>query len=149
MVSTTPDAGTPLHDSPGSQARNTLAIDIGGTGLKASVLDDDGHMEHDRVRIDTPYPLSPDKLVTVLTDLVKGLPPYDRISVGFPGMVRGGRILSAPHFISPEGPEGKPSTEAHQGVGRLRPAGRHQLVDAQADQGGQRRRHPGLGGGHR
>lgn len=92
-----------------SEARNTLAIDIGGTGLKASVLDDDGHMEHARVRVDTPYPLSPDKLVTVLADLVKGLPPYDRISVGFPGMVREGSILSAPHFVSPEGPEGKPS----------------------------------------
>jgi len=100
-----------LRDSPRSQARNTLAIDIGGTGLKASVLDDGGHMEHARVRIDTPYPLAPDKLVTVLSDLVKGLPPYDRISIGFPGMVRAGRILSAPHFISPEGPEGKPTTK--------------------------------------
>jgi polyphosphate glucokinase len=109
MVTTPPGGGTPLQDTPGSLGRNTLAIDIGGTGLKASVLDDDGHMEHQRVRIDTPYPLSPDKLVTVLADLVKGLPPFDRVSVGFPGMVRAGRILSAPHFISPEGPEGKPS----------------------------------------
>ncbi|MGI8752905.1 MAG: ROK family protein [Acidimicrobiales bacterium] len=111
MVTTPPGAATPLYDSPRSQASNTLAIDIGGTGLKASVLDDIGHMEHDRVRIDTPYPLSPDKLVTVLNDLVKGLPPFDRISVGFPGMVRAGRILSAPHFVSPEGPEGKPSAK--------------------------------------
>lgn len=111
MTSTNPGGGTPLHSSPTSQARTTLAIDVGGTGLKTSVLDDDGNMEHDRVRIDTPYPLSPDKLVTVLSDLVKGLPDFDRISVGFPGMVRAGRILSAPHFISPEGPEGKPTTK--------------------------------------
>lgn len=88
---------------------NTLAIDIGGTGLKASVLDETGRMEHERVRIDTPYPLSPEKLVTVLSDLVKPLPPFDRVSVGFPGMVRDGRVLSAPHFVSPEGPEGRPS----------------------------------------
>ena len=63
----------------------TLAVDIGGTGLKASVLDDTGQMEHDRVRIPTPYPLSPQKLVTVLEDLIKPLPPFDRVSVGFPG----------------------------------------------------------------
>lgn len=109
MVKTDPGGRTPLRSSPDSQVHNTLCIDIGGTGLKASVLDDVGHMEHDRVRIDTPYPLAPDKLVAVLTDLVKGLPAYDRTSVGFPGMVRDGRILSAPHFISPEGPEGKPT----------------------------------------
>jgi polyphosphate glucokinase len=65
-------------------------------------------MEQDRVRILTPYPLSPQKLVTVLEDLIKSLPPFDRISVGFPGMVRHGRILSAPHFVSPDGPGGTP-----------------------------------------
>lgn len=86
----------------------TLAIDVGGTGLKASVLDATGQMVHDRVRIATPYPLSPQKLVTVLEDLVKPLPPFDRVSVGFPGMVRNGHVLSAPHFVSPDGPGGPP-----------------------------------------
>jgi polyphosphate glucokinase len=87
----------------------TLAIDVGGTGLKASVLDELGRMEHDRVRIATPYPLSPQKLVTVLVDLVKPLPPFDRVSLGFPGMVRNGHVLSAPHFVSPDGPLGVPA----------------------------------------
>jgi polyphosphate glucokinase len=88
---------------------NTLAIDIGGTALKGSVLDPTGQMEHDRVRILTPYPLSPLKLLTVLEDLIKPLPPFERVSVGFPGMVREGRILSAPHFVSPDGPAGEPA----------------------------------------
>jgi len=87
----------------------TLAIDIGGTGLKASVLDTSGSMEHDRVRVATPYPMPPEKLLAVLTDLVRPLPHFERASVGFPGMVREGRILSAPHFVSPSGPGGKPS----------------------------------------
>jgi polyphosphate glucokinase len=87
---------------------NTLAFDIGGTGLKASVLDQSGHMEHERVKIDTPYPLSPQKLVMELQKLIADLPPFDRVSVGFPGMVRDGKILSAPHFVSPSGPGGKP-----------------------------------------
>ena len=86
----------------------TLAIDVGGTGIKASVLDELGQMEHDRVRTPTPYPVSPQKLVTVVVDLIKPLPAFDRVSVGFPGMVRDGRILSAPHFVSPDGPGGVP-----------------------------------------
>lgn len=109
MVTTPPDPGPAAHAA--AAVHNTLAIDVGGTGLKASVLDDSGAMEHDRVRIDTPYPLPPDKLVAVLADLVRSLPPYDRVSVGFPGMVRGGHVLSAPHFISPKGPGGEPSSK--------------------------------------
>jgi polyphosphate glucokinase len=88
---------------------NTLAIDIGGTGLKASVLDPSGNMEHDRVRIPTPYPLSPVRLVDEIEKLIQPLPPFDRVSVGFPGMVRDGHVLSAPHFVSPTGPGGKPA----------------------------------------
>jgi polyphosphate glucokinase len=82
----------------------TLAVDIGGTGLKASVLDAAGAMVADRVKIPTPYPLPPDKLVASLVRLVAPLPRADRASVGFPGMVRGGVVLSAPHFVTVSGP---------------------------------------------
>jgi polyphosphate glucokinase len=82
----------------------TLAIDIGGTGLKASVLDGSGAMVADRVRVPTTYPLPPDKLVTMLTRLVAPLPRAERASVGFPGMVRDGVVLSAPHFSTKSGP---------------------------------------------
>jgi polyphosphate glucokinase len=88
---------------------NTLSVDIGGTGLKASVLDLSGNMEHDRVRVPTPYPLPPEKLVEEIARLIEPLPAYDRVSVGFPGMVRDGQVLSAPHFVSPTGPGGKPA----------------------------------------
>ena len=87
---------------------STLSIDVGGTGIKASILDPDGKMECDRVRVETPYPLSPQKLVLEIQKLISELPPFDRVSVGFPGMVRDDRILSAPHFISPSGPAGRP-----------------------------------------
>ena len=82
----------------------TLAVDIGGTGLKASVLDATGAMVADRVKIPTPYPLPPDKLVASLSRLVAPLPAAERASVGFPGMVRDGRVLSAPHFSTVSGP---------------------------------------------
>ena len=82
----------------------TLAIDIGGTGLKASVLDARGTMLVDRVRVPTTYPLVPQALIDALRTLVAPLPAYDRIAAGFPGMVRGGRVLSAPHFVTQDGP---------------------------------------------
>ena len=82
----------------------TLAVDIGGTGIKASVLDARGAMVADRVKIPTPYPLPPDKLVASLKKLVAPLPAAERASVGFPGMVRGGVVLSAPHFTDGERP---------------------------------------------
>ncbi len=82
----------------------TLAIDIGGTGLKASVLDAGGAMVADRVRVPTTYPLPPEKLVDDLAALVAPLPAYDRVSAGFPGMVRAGLVLSAPNFSTVGGP---------------------------------------------
>ncbi len=76
----------------------TLALDIGGTGLKATVLDARGRMLVDRVRVKTPDPAPPDVMVDALVKLVKPLPRYDRISAGFPGVVRDGRVLTAPHW---------------------------------------------------
>jgi polyphosphate glucokinase len=77
---------------------NTLAIDVGGTGLKASVLDETGRMLIKRVRVATPYPCHPEILLNAIADLTAPLPPSERISVGFPGVVRRGKILTAPHF---------------------------------------------------
>ena len=37
----------------------TLAIDVGGTGLKAAVLDATGAMISERVRVPTPHPCPP------------------------------------------------------------------------------------------
>ncbi|HWQ35787.1 MAG TPA: ROK family protein [Blastocatellia bacterium] len=73
----------------------TLAIDIGGTGLKASVLDVKGEMLTERVRIKTPQNCSPRVMVSLLARLIKPLPQYDRVSVGFPGVVRRGRVVTA------------------------------------------------------
>lgn len=85
----------------------TLAIDVGGTGIKASVLDASGRMVADRVRVVTKYPLSPSSFVSVLHDLVQPLPRCDRASVGFPGVVRDGHIVTAPHFVTKRGPGSK------------------------------------------
>jgi polyphosphate glucokinase len=98
------DAQESGHAKPEPRHPFTLAVDIGGTGLKASVLDAGGAMVADRVKVPTTYPLPPDRLVSVLTKLVAPLPAAERASVGFPGMVRDGRVLSAPHFSTKSGP---------------------------------------------
>jgi polyphosphate glucokinase len=75
----------------------TLSIDVGGSGLKAAVVNVDGSLLTERVRIPTPYPCPPEVLVTTLTELVQPLTATavaTRVSVGVPGMVRGGRVLS-------------------------------------------------------
>lgn len=74
----------------------TLAVDIGGSGIKASVLDAQGVLLVDRVRTETPYPCPPHLLVSTIADLVATLPSAHRASVGFPGMVRDGHILGVP-----------------------------------------------------
>jgi polyphosphate glucokinase len=85
----------------------TIAIDVGGTGLKADVLDKDGVTVAARVRVPTTYPMPPHELVSTLTKLVAKLPQGDRVSCGFPGMVREGHVLSAPHFVLTKGPGSK------------------------------------------
>lgn len=80
-------------------APRTLAVDIGGTSVKASVLDGAGRMTADRAALATPYPCSPDALLGVTSTLVERLPGFDRISVGFPGVVRRGIVLAAPEFV--------------------------------------------------
>ena len=76
----------------------TLSIDIGGTGLKASVLDGAGRMLVARVRVATPDPCPPAVLLRALATLLAPLPSFDRISIGFPGVIRHGHVVTAPHF---------------------------------------------------
>lgn len=81
---------------------NVLSIDIGGTGLKAAVVDEAGNMLTQRVRVGTPHPSPPDVIVDALVHLVAPLSDYEGISVGFPGVVRQGRVLTAPNLGNDE-----------------------------------------------
>src|SRR5262245_11309701 len=80
----------------------TLAFDIGGSGLKASLLDEQGEMVTQRARGDTPIPCPPPLLLEKLKELTAQLPPFNRVSVGFPGPVRKGRTLSSANLGSDE-----------------------------------------------
>lgn len=82
----------------GGAKAKTLAIDVGGSHVKASVLDARGRMLHDRVKVDTPKHLTPRRLVSLIGELVATLPRFDRVSVGFPGVVRDGVVRTAPNL---------------------------------------------------
>ncbi|HEY9225674.1 MAG TPA: ROK family protein, partial [Gemmatimonadaceae bacterium] len=75
-----------------------LCIDVGGSGLKAAVADQAGDLLTERVRVDTPVGSRPDEMVETLARLVAPLGAYDCVSVGFPGVVRNGRVLTAPNL---------------------------------------------------
>lgn len=89
----------------------TLSIDVGGTGIKADFLDDSGKPLGAAVRVPTHYPLDPTGLIEVFKQLAAAGPGFDRVSVGFPGVVRSGIVLSAPHFVRESG-EGTPVSPA-------------------------------------
>ena len=77
----------------------TLAIDVGGTGIKAVVLDEAGHMVSEHRRVPTPpKPVAPETLLRAIDEVTTPLGAFERVSVGFPGYVREGRVLTAPNL---------------------------------------------------
>jgi polyphosphate glucokinase len=73
----------------------TLAIDIGGTGIKALVLGPDGKPLTERQRVTTPKPASPKAVMRAILKLIKPLGTFDRVAVGFPGVVVDGVTQTA------------------------------------------------------
>ncbi|MBL4678903.1 MAG: ROK family protein [Mucilaginibacter sp.] len=75
-----------------------LSIDIGGSSVKATILDSKGNLTMDYQKIATPKPANPENIIKAIKTLVKSYPAYDRISVGFPGYVRNGIVKTAPNL---------------------------------------------------
>jgi polyphosphate glucokinase len=78
-----------------SAAPITLAIDIGGTGLKIQTLSPEGLPISDRLRVPTPTPATTTAILTALDELKVSVPLFDRVSVGFPGVIKQGKTLTA------------------------------------------------------
>ncbi|MFT4154196.1 ROK family protein [Parafilimonas sp.] len=77
---------------------NILAIDIGGSHIKAILLNTKGEPVSDYVKIPTPQPSTPHNILDGIKELVKGLAEYEKISVGFPGYIRDGVVKTAPNL---------------------------------------------------
>src|SRR5271168_707345 len=76
----------------------TLAVDIGGTGIKAAALDDKGKMITERQKIKTPHNATPKKVIAIIAELAKMAGEFDRASVGFPGVIKNGVVYTAPNL---------------------------------------------------
>jgi polyphosphate glucokinase len=73
----------------------TLAIDVGGSGLKAMLLDPAGKPVSERQRVETPAIPTPPLVLRGLDKLRALLPGFDRVSVGFPGVIKRGTTYTA------------------------------------------------------
>jgi len=89
----------------------TLAVDCGGGGIKASVLDAAGTLHVPPVRVPTPYPLPPERLVATVAAIAAGLPAADRATIGMPGMLRHGVVIATPHYVTRSGPRSRVDPE--------------------------------------
>src|SRR6202042_2507551 len=78
----------------------TLAIDIGGTGLKMQALSPEGQPISDRLRVVTPEPATTAAILAGLDELKVSVPLFDRVSVGFPGVIKEGKTLTAANLDS-------------------------------------------------
>ena len=95
-------AAVPLHARPRSTMsvrRPTLTIDIGGTGIKMLVLDENGEGLSKRMRELTPKPAQPLPVLEVIEGMLSKVKHgYERVSVGFPGVVIRGVAKTAPNL---------------------------------------------------
>ena len=89
----------------------TLAVDCGGTGIKAAVLSSSGKVIKELTYVKTPYPITPQKLISIIADFINQSRGVKRLTVGLPGMIRGGKVVVIPHYVNPKGPRTKASNE--------------------------------------
>ncbi len=91
------------QDAPAAPGtRLAIGVDVGGSGIKAAVVDiDSGSLVSDRLRVATPDPSTPDKVIASIGRLVRrlaksgGLSPSTPLGVGVPGVTIGDRVLTA------------------------------------------------------
>ncbi len=89
----------------------TLCIDIGATSTKGCLVDADGLMVSSMAKRRTVYPFTPRNLVEKIEEIAERLESPDRVAVGFPGVVRSGRILAASNLARGGGPTTRPTPE--------------------------------------
>ncbi len=89
------EVSMPAQKSPARSNIVTLAIDIGGTGIKMMALNPTGSPLTTRLRVPTPVPASPANVLAVLDQMRAEATHFDRVSVGFPGVIKQGKTLTA------------------------------------------------------
>ncbi|BAY86849.1 polyphosphate glucokinase [Calothrix parasitica NIES-267] len=78
----------------------TLSVDIGGSGVKLMVLDNSGNPLTEKLRVETPQPASRKLVIDAILELAKMAGEFERVSVGFPGVVQNGVTNTAVNLDS-------------------------------------------------
>jgi polyphosphate glucokinase len=83
-----------------SLATRAVGVDIGGTGIKAGIVDlDRGELISDRVKVATPEGAQPPDVLAAVTEVLSTLGVADDetvpLGVAFPAIVKNGKTLSA------------------------------------------------------
>ena len=73
----------------------TLSIDVGGSGVKMMILDAAGEPATERLRRKTPEQPTPVLVLAEIEAMASEIGPFDRVSVGFPGVVVEGMTHTA------------------------------------------------------
>jgi polyphosphate glucokinase len=79
-------------------AGGTLSLDVGGSGIKGMVLDPGGRPLNKRTRVETPRPANPQAVLQAFAAVAAQQPAYERVSIGFPGVVQFGVVKTAPNL---------------------------------------------------
>jgi polyphosphate glucokinase len=78
-----------------------FSIDIGGTHIKATILNEKGEEVEAYKSVTTPHPANPEKVLKAIAELADDFEQdYDYIAAGFPGYVKAGVIHTAPNLGS-------------------------------------------------
>lgn len=85
-----------------SSDEKILSIDIGGSRIKATILDPEGTMLMEFQKIATPASPDPGNVIQAILELTRSFQEYHRVSVGFPGYTRQGIVHTAPNLGTPK-----------------------------------------------
>lgn len=73
---------------------NILGIDIGGTGIKAALVDTDtGILQSKRIRIPTPRPATPENIAQAVQQIISQFNYGGTVGCGFPNIIKNGKSL--------------------------------------------------------
>lgn len=80
------------------KSKRILSIDIGGTSIKACMLDEAGKPLTEYTKLPTPEDSTPEAVLETIKELVGDLGEYDKVAVGFPGYIKCGVVETAPNL---------------------------------------------------
>jgi polyphosphate glucokinase len=83
-------------DSTRTPAGEVLGVDVGGSGIKAAVVNvETGELVSERLRLETPRPATPKDVAAVTAELVSQFKWKEPVGIGFPAAVVQGVVRTA------------------------------------------------------